>query len=158
MVRLNPVINYDTPFLNINLLLSLRSRLRLTTTFRISSHSGPGLSIAAVYTGSCWIDIRYLRGSALALWISTLNFFISVWLNKTKMKNTELSNVGITNFWRKKSFSYLKWTRSLSLILVSYNGFNSLTFFQRYLFMFIMTPHVEIVVPSLPQIEKSAKL
>ena len=62
------------------------------------------------------------------------------------MKFTEIPNVGITNFWQKKTaLAIWKKTRPLSLILVSYNGFNSWTFSQRYLFMFIMTPILKIV-------------
>ena len=41
--------------------------------------------------------------------------------NKTKMKFTELPNVGITNTWRENIFSYLKETRSLSLNFIFLN-------------------------------------
>ena len=43
----------------------------LKTTFRASSHQSSGLSIAAVYTGLCSFIMRYLRGSALALFMQS---------------------------------------------------------------------------------------
>ena len=38
---------------------------------RASSHQSSGLSIAAVYTGLCSIIMRYLRGSALVLFLQS---------------------------------------------------------------------------------------
>ena len=43
----------------------------LKTTFRASSHQSSGLSIAAVYIGFCSMIMRYLRGSALALFMQS---------------------------------------------------------------------------------------
>ena len=76
MVRLNPIITYGTPFPSINLLLSLRSGLRLViATFRASCHQGPGLSIVPVYTGSCLIIIRYLMGSTATFFPNAILMF-----------------------------------------------------------------------------------
>ena len=49
----------------------LEMEVALKTTFRVSSHQSCGLSIAAVYTGLCSIIMRYLRGSALALFMQS---------------------------------------------------------------------------------------
>ena len=49
----------------------LEMEMALQTTFKASSHQGSGLSIAAVYTGSRSIIIRYLSVSALALFMQS---------------------------------------------------------------------------------------
>ena len=49
----------------------LGMKMALKTTFKASSHQGFGLSIAAFYTGSRSIIIRYLSVSALALFMQS---------------------------------------------------------------------------------------
>ena len=81
-LSLNPLLNAGgviSVFSKYQFAIILEMEETLKTTFRASSHQSSGLSIAAVYTGLCSIIMRYLRGSALALFMQS--YYVSCTAN-----------------------------------------------------------------------------
>ena len=107
--RLDPILNslaesnhkLRHTFSKYQFAIILEMEEALKTTFRASSHQSSGLSIAAVYTGLCSIIIRYLRSSALGLFMQS--WFIETLVVSCTANGTSVVLGEIFCFFKLKS-------------------------------------------------------